>query len=494
MTDGVMYERGACRNYMVIPCPGKLRSSEYQYRMLEENRIDGILPFSRRFIDDAVFLYYDVTSKQKLTAVFRERTIGGESLRAFLRQLASAGSALAGYLLDTRRLLLDPEMIYYDLTEEKYSFTYYPELTEESRPAVFGYLAARADPADPEAAGILQQLRDMAEEEDFLFTEELCDRLLRPEEKNGTAGEPAGDFPGDSVDWKEDAVYREDLYSNEPWQDRTAGFSSYEEEDGAVPEAAAQVSAAAEKGGKDRLAGMVRWLPPVAAATGVMLIAASLTVLRDEYSSRTCLASGAVLLTTGMILLLRKVLRGIRNQGMKSFAIPWKRKNKEEQRDPWAGQEDLWSGGGDTDLPVWPERGSEWTGPRPSGESYAAAPVTQKNGAELEGAEMTCAELPEDIPIRLYGSGKARGQTIDLENLPCTVGKLSEYADAVIDAPSVSRMHVRFSRNTRGELVMKDLNSTNGTFRNGLALKPEEEVRVERGDVIRIGTLEFFCR
>jgi pSer/pThr/pTyr-binding forkhead associated (FHA) protein len=55
-------------------------------------------------------------------------------------------------------------------------------------------------------------------------------------------------------------------------------------------------------------------------------------------------------------------------------------------------------------------------------------------------------------------------------------------------------MHVRFSRNARGELVMKDLNSTNGTFRNGLALKPEEEVRIERGDVIRIGALEFFCR
>ena len=494
MTEAVMYERGACRNYMVIPCPGKLRSSEYQYRMLEENRIDGILPFSRRFIDDAVFLYYDVTSKQKLTSVYRERPIGGEALRAFLRQLAAAGSALAGYLLDTRRILLDPEMIYYDLTEEKYSFTYYPELTEKSRPAVFGYLAARADPADPEAAGILQRLRDMAEEENFLFTEELCDHLLRPEEKDEPVGDSVGDFPGDRADWKEDAVYMEDPYLKDPWQDPAAGFSSYGEEDGAVPEAAAQVTASAEKGGRVRLAGMVRWLPPAAAAAGAVLLTVSLTVLRDEVSSRTCLAAGAVLLIAGMVLLLRKVLRGIRDRGLKSFAIPWKRKNKEGQRDPWAGQEDMWNSGGDTDLPVWPEGGGEWTGPGPHGEPYAAAPVTHKNGAELEGAEMTCAELPEDVPIRLYGSGKARGQTIDLENLPCTVGKLSEYADAVLDAPSVSRMHVRFSRNARGELVMKDLNSTNGTFRNGLALKPEEEVRIERGDVIRIGALEFFCR
>ena len=334
----------------------------------------------------------------------------------------------------------------------------------------------------------------MAEEENFLFTEELCDHLLRPEEKDEPVGDSVGDFPGDRADWKEDAVYMEDPYLKDPWQDPAAGFSSYGEEDGAVPEAAAQVTASAEKGGRVRLAGMVRWLPPAAAAAGAVLLTVSLTVLRDEVSSRTCLAAGAVLLIAGMVLLLRKVLRGIRDRGLKSFAIPWKRKNKEGQRDPWAGQEDMWNSGGDTDLPVWPEGGGEWTGPGPHGEPYAAAPVTHKNGAELEGAEMTCAELPEDVPIRLYGSGKARGQTIDLENLPCTVGKLSEYADAVLDAPSVSRMHVRFSRNARGELVMKDLNSTNGTFRNGLALKPEEEVRIERGDVIRIGALEFFCR
>jgi hypothetical protein len=110
----------------------------------------------------------------------------------------------------------------------------------------------------------------------------------------------------------------EDSYLKDPWQDPAAGFSSYGEEDGAVPEAAAQVTASAEKGGRVRLAGMVRWLPPAAAAAGAVLLTVSLTVLRDEVSSRTCLAAGAVLLIAGMVLLLRKVLRGIRDRGRRT--------------------------------------------------------------------------------------------------------------------------------------------------------------------------------
>ena len=120
--------------------------------------------------------------------------------------------------------------------------------------------------------------------------------------------------------------------------------------------------------------------------------------------------------------------------------------------------------------------------------------------ARLAGQDMAARGLRPDVVIH----GGMRRQRETAEGLLAGAGwdcpvevdpRWAEYdADAVLDAPSVSRMHVRFSRNARGELVMKDLNSTNGTFRNGLALKPEEEVRIERGDVIRIGALEFFCR
>ncbi len=57
----------------------------------------------------------------------------------------------------------------------------------------------------------------------------------------------------------------------------------------------------------------------------------------------------------------------------------------------------------------------------------------------------------------------------------------------------VSRKHARFilDGNT-GELFVVDVGSTNGTFVNGKKLKPEEKVKLNRGDEIIFGkTLKF---
>jgi len=83
---------------------------------------------------------------------------------------------------------------------------------------------------------------------------------------------------------------------------------------------------------------------------------------------------------------------------------------------------------------------------------------------------------------------------IDLRRLPLTVGRTGGYSDRVIEDEGVSRMHVRFSRGDQGELLMRDLNSTNGTWLNGNLLEPEACVRVRRGDEVRIGDSLYQCR
>lgn len=41
---------------------------------------------------------------------------------------------------------------------------------------------------------------------------------------------------------------------------------------------------------------------------------------------------------------------------------------------------------------------------------------------------------------------------------------------------------------------MEDLNSTNGTFKNGLRLNPYEKRKLEQGDELRFGQTEFIYR
>ncbi len=75
----------------------------------------------------------------------------------------------------------------------------------------------------------------------------------------------------------------------------------------------------------------------------------------------------------------------------------------------------------------------------------------------------------------------------------CIIGKKEAEADLVIDDAGVSRMHARVFLKD-GDYYLEDLNSTNGTFKNGLKLKPYEQKKLERGDEIKIATRRIFFR
>lgn len=73
-----------------------------------------------------------------------------------------------------------------------------------------------------------------------------------------------------------------------------------------------------------------------------------------------------------------------------------------------------------------------------------------------------------------------------------TIGKKKEEVDVVLQDSSVSRMHARITREGK-EYYLEDLNSTNGTFKNGLRLQPYEKRKLESGDELKCGrvTLTF---
>ena len=80
-----------------------------------------------------------------------------------------------------------------------------------------------------------------------------------------------------------------------------------------------------------------------------------------------------------------------------------------------------------------------------------------------------------------------------LETGDFLIGKQKEDVNMVLNDESVSRIHARIS--LEGNLVyLEDLNSTNGTFKNGLRLQPYEKRRIEENDEIRFGKLLFVFR
>ncbi|MCR4787021.1 MAG: FHA domain-containing protein [Lachnospiraceae bacterium] len=116
-------------------------------------------------------------------------------------------------------------------------------------------------------------------------------------------------------------------------------------------------------------------------------------------------------------------------------------------------------------------------------------------GYDNEEADNNTVFIPwvENSEHKLYGLGKGNKTHIDLGSLPVTVGKMRGAADIILNDESVSRLHAKLLR-TGSRFFMLDLNSTNGSFKNGVRLMPNEKVLIEPGDEIGFGKLKFIYR
>lgn len=80
-----------------------------------------------------------------------------------------------------------------------------------------------------------------------------------------------------------------------------------------------------------------------------------------------------------------------------------------------------------------------------------------------------------------------------LEGESVTIGKQKGEADVLLPDPSISRLHARIVQEADG-YYLEDMNSTNGTYKNGLRLQPYEKRKLEEGDEIGLGKKLLYYR
>jgi len=97
--------------------------------------------------------------------------------------------------------------------------------------------------------------------------------------------------------------------------------------------------------------------------------------------------------------------------------------------------------------------------------------------------------------VRTFGLYTAKGSLVETLDKPMlTIGKKKEEADLVFEDASISRLHARIIKEQEN-YFLEDLNSTNGTFKNGLRMQPYEKRKLEEGDEVKLGKkVLFFCK
>ena len=127
---------------------------------------------------------------------------------------------------------------------------------------------------------------------------------------------------------------------------------------------------------------------------------------------------------------------------------------------------------------------SEWTGETganrlENSQNVYRETVQQNENYETEktenyGETVVLSAGQTEGPASLVSREPGELATIYLEQEIVVIGKLETASDAVINMPTVSRIHAKI-RKRDGEYYLTDLNSRNGTSVNGQMLKAGEE-------------------
>jgi hypothetical protein len=78
------------------------------------------------------------------------------------------------------------------------------------------------------------------------------------------------------------------------------------------------------------------------------------------------------------------------------------------------------------------------------------------------------------------------GTVTEITKTPFLIGKKQEEVDLCLTEKFISRIHAKIVSENDG-IYLEDLNSTNGTFKNGLRMRPYEKKKLEPGDEVRFG-------
>lgn len=456
------YFRDYKHSYMILPC-GRQTGTSYQCRLLTSGRIEGILRCSLRHVNGESYFYYDISSRTTLEGLYRDRKMSAQQIREMFGQLYEIYCGLGDCFMEESRLVLLPEHIYYDMSHKKYVGLYYPDYeTDKPYEALMDFLLEHLDGRDEKLADSIYTIYERMEECSFSLQDALA--LLEEEGEAAANQETAkvvafpslpGDseaaapvFPAQTVEGDEDTLFEEKTPA--PVKKKSLFY-------------------------------------PVLSVLSILGIAGIAYIygfyeLADQ-EVMTLLGCGgllAVCLLAGVIGTVRSGVREI------------KPRQETEQAKPFPGEENFYSS---EQTPISLEqvlsRQMESNPSVPIKNAASQMPLREQEAGNY--TDTVFFDSTQAVEYKLYALDKKNKKHITLNKFPFTVGKMAGCVDCALTDDSVSRIHARFEK-VGDRILLTDMNSTNGTYRNGLRMQPQETVEIEPGDEIRFGNLHYCFR
>ncbi len=479
-----------------------ISEKDFIYRMITENKIEGVIPGKERYVENQFCLYYEVTGKKTLYKEYSTRKMGFTDIYELFSNMKETMQRGREYLLDSRYMVFDPQAIFLDMEEPVFSFIYIPFSDSEDQEQMKGkeryaaladFLLEKTDHREEHVVNTAYRFYQMSKEDFFslehfmaflekeriLYEREIsrnreraerplrADRLTRLDRPAGAdryfgmdrSTRPARlDRPaGMDRSFGMDRSTRPARLDKPVRPDRPVGMnkSGSQRLDFGIADTKAETGEIdyeeqdnEQKKGSTEKGKRIRSLVIIVVMVVIsVLLGVSYFVFGISQSHAVFIIVPAVMLLLVAIFLSGRIL------------YEWFNKSQDEEYE--------------RNLPVTVE---EYWG---------------ENEDIMEEGTVYFKEIEEKTgQSTLWFSWEQNGmeQKQELKTFPAMIGKLQDKVDIYINDTSVSRIHalIKCSKNM---VFLQDLDSTNGTKVNGISLISGEERQIKRNDKIQFGNM-----
>lgn len=440
------YIRDFRHNYLVIEKEDSGQNG-YLIKMITENTIDGLIPCQERMINGESLLYYDITSRQSIQSILEAQPLQMRHLQKLFSGLRTISEVMEKYLLSPEDLLLLPEFVYMDMATGEYSFIYYPERIGEGNTSLRDlneFFMQHMNSENIPLVEAVYQMTDLLNRQQFVL-----DELITWFQENY-----------DEEQMEERIHEQNEAMAQSNWNQNMQTQNMYRNQGSQRPEVTVQ-NAGWNQG--------TQWRENVNSRNRDERI-------QEQHRSESRMTQGK-----------GPEQKDNWNSTVRETTMSCVRFPEPEEK------KSLWRRLVEWVFPNSKNSKKEYTADSSRYVRYQDVTEPERIPQPDDSGHTVFIPWIENSDNKLYGIGKSNKYHIPLQKLPITVGKMAGAVDLVLNDQSVSRLHARISRDGN-RFFITDLNSTNGTFRNGMRLEPNASEIIEPGDEIGIGKLKFIYR
>lgn len=475
--DTVQFENENNTNYMLIHSHKQegINDSSFEIKMLEKNKIHGLLTVSMRQINNSVIYYYEITAKQQITKIFSYNKIKWQDLKMLCEGISEMVHTINEYMLNLENVLLLPEFIYMDISKRQVYFTYYPCTAQHTFKQggfdnqiqqLFEY--------------ILEHYDHNTNKEELMCVYDIYQKVSQNEYNIGQLGELVNvTFP----DGKK--AIESPVNEQEPW----SGTYEKEEQDtlvDAVPcETIYEEKEVADKGHAS-MQKKIKIIAALCAVFGIicLLFPQIIPLPVNPVAALVLVAAGTAIYAV-IDYFSKTALSKIEYSTYNQPYIISKEKSQSNNIDQRADLQEYQEG---------MQSGAAFETDTENAEKQQEAGKEEMvfGGQTMLLSEYMAKKSQDEVCVTLVYQGNASGldKEIQIEHFPCMIGSLGKHCDIEIKSETISRIHMCIFRKD-SQIYVEDMNSTNGTYINGIRISTGTKQLLVNGDELKLASFLY---